>query len=109
MGYYVLAFQAKNQLSPTFYEGIWQLALKRIASSLKLEQTDLMEESDTQVIECPVCNRKVCFKHFSDATYFPFCSRKCKLVDLGRWFNEEYSIERDLDVSDFEDAEFADD
>ena len=23
---------------------------------------------------------------------FPFCSRRCKLVDLGRWFDGEYVI-----------------
>jgi len=22
----------------------------------------------------------------------PFCSARCRLVDLGRWFNEEYRI-----------------
>jgi len=24
--------------------------------------------------------------------YRPFCSRRCKLIDLGRWLNEEYRI-----------------
>lgn len=23
---------------------------------------------------------------------FPFCSRRCRLVDLGAWFGEEYRI-----------------
>jgi endogenous inhibitor of DNA gyrase (YacG/DUF329 family) len=23
---------------------------------------------------------------------FPFCSRKCKLIDLGRWFDERYGL-----------------
>ncbi len=27
---------------------------------------------------------------------FPFCSSRCRLVDLGRWFQEDYAIERDL-------------
>ncbi|MDP6118587.1 MAG: DNA gyrase inhibitor YacG [Planctomycetota bacterium] len=67
-----------------------------------------MQDSETKVIDCPVCDRSVSFRRFSDAPFFPFCSRKCKLVDLGRWFNEEYSIERDLDISDFDDAGFAD-
>lgn len=22
----------------------------------------------------------------------PFCSERCKLIDLGRWFNEEYVV-----------------
>jgi endogenous inhibitor of DNA gyrase (YacG/DUF329 family) len=24
--------------------------------------------------------------------HFPFCSQRCKLVDLGRWFNESYHV-----------------
>jgi endogenous inhibitor of DNA gyrase (YacG/DUF329 family) len=24
--------------------------------------------------------------------YRPFCSERCKMVDLGRWLNEEYVI-----------------
>ncbi len=24
--------------------------------------------------------------------YFPFCSERCKLLDLNRWLNEEYKI-----------------
>jgi endogenous inhibitor of DNA gyrase (YacG/DUF329 family) len=27
-----------------------------------------------------------------DAPFGPFCSRRCKLVDLGKWFNEEHTI-----------------
>jgi endogenous inhibitor of DNA gyrase (YacG/DUF329 family) len=25
-------------------------------------------------------------------SYFPFCSKRCKLIDLGRWLGEEYGI-----------------
>ncbi|MGE3181121.1 MAG: DNA gyrase inhibitor YacG [Phycisphaerae bacterium] len=28
---------------------------------------------------------------------YPFCSERCKMVDLGRWFNNEYSIETTFD------------
>jgi len=23
---------------------------------------------------------------------FPFCSKRCKLIDLGNWLNEEYTL-----------------
>jgi len=26
------------------------------------------------------------------SSYVPFCSRRCKLVDLGKWLDEEYRI-----------------
>lgn len=28
----------------------------------------------------------------SDARYAPFCSSRCKLVDLSRWLGEEYRV-----------------
>jgi endogenous inhibitor of DNA gyrase (YacG/DUF329 family) len=28
----------------------------------------------------------------SDWPKFPFCSQKCKTIDLGRWLSESYSI-----------------
>jgi len=35
----------------------------------------------------------------SDANY-PFCSDRCRLVDLGAWFNESYRMSRPLDEVD---------
>jgi endogenous inhibitor of DNA gyrase (YacG/DUF329 family) len=28
----------------------------------------------------------------------PFCCRRCKLIDLGKWFNEDYVISDPLPV-----------
>ncbi len=28
--------------------------------------------------------------------YGPFCSRRCRLIDLGKWFNEEQKISEPL-------------
>lgn len=35
---------------------------------------------------CPICGRP------QDAAFKPFCSARCKSVDLGRWFGETYSL-----------------
>ncbi len=38
--------------------------------------------------KCPTCGAPV-----PPATEtFPFCSSRCRLVDLGRWLDEEYRI-----------------
>ncbi len=37
--------------------------------------------------ECPVCGRPVELR-----TYRPFCSARCKQVDLGRWLGEVYRV-----------------
>ena len=46
-----------------------------------------------QTVKCPICEKDVKFhKKKKFPPNFPFCSRRCKLVDLGKWFNEEYKI-----------------
>lgn len=36
-----------------------------------------------------------CKKRFSpeDLTLLPFCSKRCKMIDLGHWLSEKYVIE----------------
>lgn len=40
-------------------------------------------------MNCPNCGKPV---EWQDNPYRPFCSEHCKLVDLGRWVNDEYSV-----------------
>lgn len=39
---------------------------------------------------CPTCRAEAAKP--PDNPYAPFCSRRCKLVDLGKWIDEEYRI-----------------
>ncbi len=39
---------------------------------------------------CPICARPVASRTQNAA--FPFCSTRCKQIDLGKWLNEEYRI-----------------
>jgi len=41
---------------------------------------------------CAICQREVEYDAPLPALY-PFCSPRCKMVDLGRWFREEYYAE----------------
>jgi endogenous inhibitor of DNA gyrase (YacG/DUF329 family) len=41
-------------------------------------------------VKCPVCGKE--FDADPAAPGFPFCSKKCKLIDLGRWLDEDYGI-----------------
>lgn len=52
---------------------------------------------------CAICERLVHHEGKLPPLY-PFCSERCKLVDLGRWFNEQYTIDRDLTPDDLSDA-----
>jgi endogenous inhibitor of DNA gyrase (YacG/DUF329 family) len=40
-------------------------------------------------MKCPTCGKPVAWK---DNPFRPFCSERCKLVDLGRWVSDEYSV-----------------
>jgi len=53
--------------------------------------------------KCPVCHKKVTYfpGEFSEKSeYFPFCSRRCKMIDLGAWLDEEYKISSSLKQKD---------
>lgn len=39
---------------------------------------------------CPICKKPSPPK--SENSAFPFCSRRCRSVDLGRWLGEEYRM-----------------
>ncbi len=45
---------------------------------------------------CPNCKMKVPYTGLKDNPYFPFCSERCKLIDLDMWLIEEHKIESDL-------------
>ncbi len=42
--------------------------------------------------KCPICGTRMQSQLISDWPQFPFCSQKCKTIDLGRWLSEAYSI-----------------
>lgn len=41
-------------------------------------------------VECPTCGRGVEWTPAS--RWRPFCSERCKLVDLGAWATERYAV-----------------
>ncbi len=55
-------------------------------------------EAKTRSYRCPTCRKTAQLP--VDAPHRPFCSQRCKLIDLGRWLDEEYKISRPLDADD---------
>lgn len=45
---------------------------------------------DKKIISCPTCGKKGTWKN--DNKFRPFCSERCKLIDLGEWAEEKYRI-----------------
>jgi endogenous inhibitor of DNA gyrase (YacG/DUF329 family) len=39
-------------------------------------------------LRCPICKKEVPF----DAPEMPFCSKRCRMIDIGNWADERYVI-----------------
>jgi endogenous inhibitor of DNA gyrase (YacG/DUF329 family) len=49
-------------------------------------------------VSCPTCKRPV---EWSEASRWrPFCSERCKLIDLGAWASERHAIPGEAVVTD---------
>lgn len=42
------------------------------------------------IVQCPTCKAAVEWNSFN--TFRPFCSHRCKLIDLGEWASENQRI-----------------
>ena len=42
------------------------------------------------IVKCPTCKRPVEWTEAS--VYRPFCSDRCRLIDLGGWLTEQHAI-----------------
>jgi len=47
-------------------------------------------EHPATIVNCPTCRKPVPWKR--DNPWRPFCSERCKLIDLGEWFEEHHRI-----------------
>jgi uncharacterized protein len=43
-----------------------------------------------RVVACPQCGKNVVWS--SENRWRPFCSERCRLIDLGAWASESYRI-----------------
>lgn len=41
-------------------------------------------------VPCPRCGKPAAFA--PENPWRPFCSERCKAIDLGKWANEEYRV-----------------
>jgi endogenous inhibitor of DNA gyrase (YacG/DUF329 family) len=40
-------------------------------------------------VKCPTCHREI---DWSSSPFKPFCSERCRLIDLGAWLSEQRAI-----------------
>lgn len=51
-----------------------------------------MAKKKTTVLHCPTCNKIV----LATEPDFPFCSERCRTIDLGKWISGGYVISTPL-------------
>ncbi len=57
-----------------------------------------MTDTPARIIPCPTCPQAV--KWTAKNPYRPFCSDRCKLIDLGEWADEQKRIPGDPGQND---------
>jgi endogenous inhibitor of DNA gyrase (YacG/DUF329 family) len=51
------------------------------------------------IVQCPTCTKR---GPWFDKPFGPFCSHRCKMIDLGKWLGEEHTISEPLRPEHFE-------
>ena len=55
--------------------------------------------TEPPMVECPTCQKQTQFT--PENRWRPFCSERCKLIDLGEWASEGYQIPAEPDIEEF--------
>ena len=55
----------------------------------------------TAQVKCPQCKKASVWSQ--DNEFRPFCSKRCRLIDLGAWAGEEYQIAAQPSLDDYDD------
>ncbi|GHF79562.1 DNA gyrase inhibitor YacG [Thalassotalea marina] len=48
----------------------------------------------TLIVDCPNCKKQVIWNQ--DSKFRPFCSERCRLIDLGDWAEENHKISQPM-------------
>ena len=57
-------------------------------------------------VRCPICDAAMP-GNWQDYPDYPFCSKRCQMIDLGAWVEERYKIPGDEWMPDEEDEDDA--
>jgi uncharacterized protein len=52
-------------------------------------------------VRCPICKKEVAF----DDPNMPFCSDRCRVIDLGNWASAKYVISTPATANELEEPE----
>jgi len=49
--------------------------------------------AEARAVKCPTCGKRGAW---FEGEFGPFCSKRCRLIDLGKWLGEEHVIAEPL-------------
>lgn len=77
----------------------------RVQISENRRQKDPSQTSKASMIQvtCPICEKQLKGER-EEFPQFPFCSERCKTIDLGRWLSTEYRVPAE-DMDGIDDAD----
>ena len=62
-----------------------------------------MPRKSIRSLRCPICRKLV----LRSDPEFPFCSERCRLIDLGRWASDGYVISTPLNDPETDDTNYS--
>ena len=74
------AYKPTHSLSPIHLFIYWNAFMRSKGSATQRDQS---------TITCSTCGRRFSLAQTSAA---PFCSERCKMIDLGRWLDEKIEV-----------------
>jgi uncharacterized protein len=88
--WYSFAWRSSLIRRPVFYNASNPTKLT-FAEPPDLSSTQ--KDNEKQSLACPACGQK--FQFDRTAAHMPFCSPRCKMIDLNRWLGEEIGVPTD--------------
>jgi hypothetical protein len=58
---------------------------------------------EIQTVECPHCGKPVPWT--DESKWKPFCSERCRLIDLGDWLSDKHAIPAEESLPDQDKSE----
>lgn len=49
-----------------------------------------VDSTKEKIFPCPVCRKST--RYHTGNLYRPFCSERCRMIDLGLWLEEDYRV-----------------
>ncbi|MBF0441176.1 MAG: DNA gyrase inhibitor YacG [Oligoflexales bacterium] len=50
----------------------------------------MKKNTEKKIIKCPACKKLIEYSEKNE--WRPFCSNRCKTIDIAAWANEEYRV-----------------